>query len=876
MIATNKLKEIKAIIDKYSSVEYRIINNTFGKNLILLNKNNLALTSELLSTCGKYIQEIICEDNENEDKLFVKQIKDLCPKNSVVHKNTSYVNWNNKQNIEKIPNVIAGYSFKGGMGRSTTIAYLSYFYYFMGKKVVVLDCDFEAPGITNIFFTKEQRKRKAGILDYFVDINIEEELKLNDYFLQTEVSNKSGNLFLFPSGIDFDTENYINKISKIDFNSTVYTQNFVKLLEHINMVIKPDLIFIDLRAGINESNGLVLKNISNDNLLFFNCEGQNEDGLKVISGIFDDFQKNFIMNSTIRFFDQDFAQSKKDQLNDFLKNELNFNEYIEETLDQEFEDKIYEKRIIHIPHTESMLVSNIDDYKNFVDSNFSSYESHQKCFLSELIEIINKKYFEVEERLLDLHSETQIENIKSILEKLKDVFSNLTGTQQFELKDDLKFFYLKDDISKIINEQIFLILGAKGSGKSTLFEVFTKHHKDILQRLNIKNNTYTAGFSKHIMSDITKDYITNIFNLKALNKLVDIERFWKCLTLFQIENTFEIKDSYFKSYEEISDRFIEVAVGLDVDKRLKEINIDLLQKDKIVTLVYDELDIGFPSPEATNIFISTLISFWQDNIYKYSQIRSKILLRNDIFEEIDIENKTHLELNTYELKWNEKEILSLILKIFIATLNDNELEHINLLFIVKNRMNNEVIEDMDKIREAIYLIFNKNAPYGSTMDKWLPARLEDSKGLITPRTIYKLMFESIKNELIYDTNTKRNALLNSFKKDKEDWKNILKEVSKQKRVEYDSEYKGYQEIYQKITEIGQRSFTKDEFKSKYKKSNVKQIDEDLRKLQDSGFLGYDEKQKKYQVAFIYVYGLDLKINKSKTGLGKKNTEEKIV
>ena len=71
MIATNKLKEIKAIIDKYSSVEYRIINNTFGKNLILLNKNNLALTSELLSTCGKYIQEIICEDNENEDKLFV-------------------------------------------------------------------------------------------------------------------------------------------------------------------------------------------------------------------------------------------------------------------------------------------------------------------------------------------------------------------------------------------------------------------------------------------------------------------------------------------------------------------------------------------------------------------------------------------------------------------------------------------------------------------------------------------------------------------------------------------------------------------------------------------------------------------------------------
>lgn len=264
------------------------------------------------------------------------------------------------------------------------------------------------------------------------------------------------------------------------------------------------------------------------------------------------------------------------------------------------------------------------------------------------------------------------------------------------------------------------------------------------------------------------------------------------------------------------------------------------------------------------------MSFWQDNIYKYSQIRSKILLRNDIFDTLNIENKTHLELNMYELKWNEKEILSLILKIFISALSDEELEKINLLFIIKNRKNNEVIEDMQKIREAIYLIFNKKAPYGSTMDKWLPTRLEDSKALITPRTIYKLMYESIKNELQYDTETKRSALLNSFDKNKDDWKEIFKEVSKQKLIEYDAEYKDYKSIYNKIIQVGQRSFTKDEFKEQFpKNTSVKTIDENLKKLQDSGFLGYDEKQKKYQVAFIYVYFLGLKINRSKTGKGEK-------
>jgi hypothetical protein len=78
---------------------------------------------------------------------------------------------------------------------------------------------------------------------------------------------------------------------------------------------------------------------------------------------------------------------------------------------------------------------------------------------------------------------------------------------------------------------------------------------------------------------------------------------------------------------------------------------------------------------------------------------------------LDIENKTHLELNKYELKWNEKEILSLILKIFISRLTDDELEKINLLFIVKNRKNDEVIEDMDKIIKAIYQIFGKKPTF---------------------------------------------------------------------------------------------------------------------------------------------------------------------
>ena len=280
MLVLKQIEEIKRLINNYQDIDFRIINNTFGKNLILLSKKHEELIEKLNLQFTKSIQEIIIEPEE--DDFVVNEIKKICTLNSVTHRNVSYINWNRTSKIKEFKNVIAGYSFKGGMGRSSTLAYLAYFYYLLGRKVVVLDCDFEAPGIASMFFDKSERSLKAGVLDYLIDLNIHDDLKLNDYFLQNEVSNNSGNLYLFPSGINFDIDNYINKISKIDFNSNSYTSAFSKLLSHINMTLKPDLIFIDLRAGINESNGLILNKLSNKNLLFFNSEEQNEDGLNFV------------------------------------------------------------------------------------------------------------------------------------------------------------------------------------------------------------------------------------------------------------------------------------------------------------------------------------------------------------------------------------------------------------------------------------------------------------------------------------------------------------------------------------------------------------------------------------------------------------------
>lgn len=857
MILLNIIKKIEECIQKYPNITYRVINNTFGKNLILLSHNNDDLISELKASFAKYIQEIIIETNE--DTFLIDEIKSICAENKIAHRNISYIKWNRKSQAKSIENVVAGYSFKGGMGRSSTIAYLSYFYYLMGKKVVVLDCDFEAPGISSMFFNRSERNEKSGVLDYLIDLNIEDEPKLDDYFIQSEVSNNSGNLYLFPSGINSHISSYIDKISKIDFNSTNYSNSFTKLLNHINETLKPDIIFIDLRAGINESNGLILNDISGTNLLFFNNEEQNEDGLNVVLNSIGNYKNNFVMNSTIRFTNSDVRNIKEKALNSFLNE--NFKEFPR-------------SHIIPIPYNSILLENSINEFKSFVSTQFEIFKTKSEIYLPNLIDLIKKRLnlkesnVSIDNTLEQSHDEV---NLDPIFDKLEMIFSRLTGTEQSNADVDSKFFYLKEDLSKIVNEQIFLILGAKGSGKSTLFEMFTKPHKAILDKLNTKNNSYIAGFSKPILNDLTQDHLSIVLRMSE-NKILDIKRFWKCLTLFQLENKLLI-DNYFTDINDVVNRFNAPETGIAVDDRLKSININLYQSDNSITLVYDELDIGFSDNEYRQVFITALVSYWQDNIYKFSQIRSKILLRNDIFSILPIENKTHLDLNKYELQWNEKEILSLILNTFISALTWEELKAINLSNIVKskNPIKNEVIDDIDDIRSAMFQIFDRKlAGNRPSMDKWIMTRLADAKGLITPRVIYKFMSESIKYERALSNRINKKYLLTSFSKNNT---SILKKVSEHKLVEYRAEYPECLSLFANLQKIGQRTFSLDEFKKSYqgnKKVSAETAIADLNILINSGFiLLSDERLKKYQVAYVYLYALGLKINRSNTGKKRK-------
>jgi hypothetical protein len=529
MISVNKINDIKKIINKYEKITYRIINNTLSKNLILLSgkSNNLkSLLDELNNdNLKKYIQEIIIE-NDEIDVDFIENIKDICDENSVIHRNISYINWSDRSeekydlSDKKFYNIISGYSFKGGMGRSKTLAYLAYFYALSGKKIVALDCDFEAPGLANTFFEKQEREQKSGILDYFVDLNIDSELSLDNYYL------KEDNLYIFPSGIDYDIENYINKISKIDFNSTSYFNKIIKLLDNINQQIKPDLIFIDLRAGINESNGIILKKLSNMNLMFFNGEEQNKSGLQVVLSAFKNPEnKPIIMNSTIRYQFPEERENREKILIKYLLKE-NMSEI---------------KNITPVKYKSEMLESSIENFKKFVIKEKNSVR----------IEKDNKPY----SGQFSMDDDIQIESyISGVITKIDDKFldkkyilskleTHFSGNLNLPNTLDYKEFIMNEVKECLSEEELFKVHLLGIENKNDFYEIMLgRKNKDKplkLKREYIKNNNVIEFMKSVIKIEIGLAVVLNDYGTVMENKHLFIltsngnkyKRYWNDISL---------------------------------------------------------------------------------------------------------------------------------------------------------------------------------------------------------------------------------------------------------------------------------------------------------------------------------------------------------
>lgn len=136
--------------------------------------------------------------------------------------------------ISKVTNdipIITFYSYKGGVGRSTTLASCaSYLAINNKKKIVILDCDFEAPGFTNFYLADPSVPIFSnGLIEYLTDENNSNKAIAGYYWETSKLYSGEGEIFVFPAGnlsdddsigslFPTDLNHYLNGLTRLDFS----------------------------------------------------------------------------------------------------------------------------------------------------------------------------------------------------------------------------------------------------------------------------------------------------------------------------------------------------------------------------------------------------------------------------------------------------------------------------------------------------------------------------------------------------------------------------------------------------------------------------------------------------------------------------------
>ncbi len=187
--------------------------------------------------------------------------------------------------IPHVPAVVVFASQKGGVGRSTALAVAATEFAYRGKSILAIDLDLEAPGLGGMLLPPDDLPA-FGALDYYVENG---RGPIGEAFLagMTSISplaRGTGHVMVVPAAGQRCREfpqNVIGKISRAYLEDIEQANGEPKTLTFLdqtrNMISglcereSYDAVFVDARAGLNETTAATVQGLGAD-ILFFGVD----------------------------------------------------------------------------------------------------------------------------------------------------------------------------------------------------------------------------------------------------------------------------------------------------------------------------------------------------------------------------------------------------------------------------------------------------------------------------------------------------------------------------------------------------------------------------------------------------------------------------
>jgi hypothetical protein len=188
------------------------------------------------------------------------------------------------------PAVVAFFSHKGGVGRTTALCAAAVNLARAGKRVVVVDLDLEAPGLGLL---AGESPVECGVADYLLERTLatgRSDPDIEEYVLVQREPKLIGHagepIWCVPAGRI--GASYIEKLARLDYELIAGRMSqtpgpAVHLLKQIRAKYEPSIILLDCRAGLHDLGGLAVQTLSHLNVIFGLDSEVSWDGLRLIT-----------------------------------------------------------------------------------------------------------------------------------------------------------------------------------------------------------------------------------------------------------------------------------------------------------------------------------------------------------------------------------------------------------------------------------------------------------------------------------------------------------------------------------------------------------------------------------------------------------------
>lgn len=188
----------------------------------------------------------------------------------------------------RLPTAVA-FSIKGGVGRSTAFAIWAWHLARLGKRVLVVDLDLEAPGIGSLLLDLDDLP-DYGMVDWFVEALAEQAnaVLLDDMLASSPLAaDTTGTIQVIPA-FGAKTQDYVAKLGRVytpAMTNEGTLQGFAHRLAALisqaaSRLEPPDVVLLDARAGLHDIGAAAVTQVGAEVFLFARDDPQSWDAYK--------------------------------------------------------------------------------------------------------------------------------------------------------------------------------------------------------------------------------------------------------------------------------------------------------------------------------------------------------------------------------------------------------------------------------------------------------------------------------------------------------------------------------------------------------------------------------------------------------------------